>query len=117
MDDNDLICKMLSMILEELGYSSTIVNDGKDAIEEYKKQYEKKDPYDLVIMDLIIPGGMGGKEAIKDLLKIDKNIKAIASSGYSDSDVISSYEDYGFIGRIPKPYTLDIVKNCIEKLI
>ena len=75
------------------------------------------DAFDAVIMDLTIPGGMGGEETIKHLLKIDPKIKAIVSSGYSAGGVISNFKDYGFKGVINKPYTMEELSNELNKVL
>ena len=84
MDDEASLRKMLGRMLKNLGYESEFAKDGAEAIEMYKAAKKSGKPYDAVILDLTIPGGMGGKEAIEKLLEIDPEVKAIVSSGYSN---------------------------------
>ena len=74
-------------------------------------------PFDIVIMDLTIPGGMGGEEAIKYLREIDPEIKAIVSTGYSNNPVISNFSDYGFSGRLEKPFKVSTLKREIRSVL
>jgi two-component system cell cycle sensor histidine kinase/response regulator CckA len=104
MDDEVALKKMIGRMLQKLGYESEFAKDGAEAIEIYKAAMESGMPYDAVILDLTIPGGMGGKEAIKKLLEIDPEVKAVVSSGYSDDPVLANFQEYGFKGMMPKPY-------------
>jgi PAS domain S-box-containing protein len=104
MDDQAPLRKMLGRMLEMLGYESEAAKDGAEAIRMFKGAKESEKPYDAVILDLTVPGGMGGKETINKLLEIDPEVKAIVSSGYSDDPVLSNFQEYGFKGIIPKPF-------------
>ena len=104
MDDEASLRKMLGRMLGNLGYESEFAKDGTEAIRMVKEAKETEKPYDAVILDLNIPGGMGGKEAIGKLLEIDHEVKAIVSSGYSDDPVLSNFQEYGFKGMMPKPF-------------
>lgn len=102
MDDNDMLRSTISSILVVAGNTVENTDEGSKAIKLYKKAMKTGKPFDLVIMDLTIPGGMGGKEAVEKLLKIDPNAHVIVSSGYSNDPVISNYKEYGFCGYIAK---------------
>lgn len=117
MDDDPNIREILGEILVELGYSPGFAKEGKEAILEYKEHKENGSPYDMVIMDLTIKGGMGGKEAIKELLAYDKNAKAIISSGYSNDSVMSKFKEYGFIDVLIKPYNIKDISIIISKVL
>jgi PAS domain S-box-containing protein len=104
MDDEVALKKMIGRMLEKLGYESEFAKDGAEAIEMYKAAKKSEKTYDAVILDLTIPGGMGGKEAIKKLLKIDPEVKAVVSSGYADDPVLANFQEYGFKGMMPKPF-------------
>ena len=104
MDDEASLRKMVGRMLEKLGYESEFAKDGVEAIQMFKDAKEAETPYDAAILDLTIPGGMGGKEAIKKLLEIDPELKAIVFSGYSDDPVMANFKEYGFKGMMPKPF-------------
>jgi PAS domain S-box-containing protein len=103
MDDQTPILKMLTRILTAMGYETTTTLDGSEAIEVFQSAYQAQNPFDLVILDLTVPGGLGGAKVIPELLKIDPKVKAIVSSGYSNDPIMANYQDYGFCGVIPKP--------------
>lgn len=99
------------------GYEIITVEDGTEAINEYRKAKKEVKPYDVVILDLIIPGGMGGKETMEKLLEEDSNAKVIASSGYSDDPIMVHWQEYGFKGVLSKPYsTEELEKTIIDVL-
>jgi two-component system cell cycle sensor histidine kinase/response regulator CckA len=117
MDDEELIREMVGRMLEKLGYEPEFAKDGAEAIGIYKAAMESGMTYDAVILDLTIPGGMGGKEAVKKLLEIDPEVKAIVSSGYSDDLILSNFREYGLKGIMPKPFgTLSLSKVLHEVL-
>lgn len=116
MDDQRNILKMVGNMLDIMGYETTLTTNGVKAIEVYREAYQSGNQFDLVILDLTIPGGMGGAETIKELLKIDPNVKAIVSSGYSNDQIMSNYQDYGFCGVVPKPYTIDQLEEVFNKI-
>jgi len=117
MDDEEMILIIISKILKSIGIVVETAVNGEEAIDIYKKAIDDKKPFDVVIMDLIIPNGMGGKEAIKKILEIDPKAKVIVSSGYSIDSVMAHYQDYGFKGVIAKPYTLNKLQNIIIKVL
>ena len=109
----DVAGKMLSNI----GCKVRLAKDDTEAIELYKKAKESAEPFDAVIQDLTVRGGMGGKEAIQKLLKIDREISGIVSSGYSNDLVLSDYKKYGFTGVVVKPYNIDELKKAFHDVI
>ncbi len=117
MDDDELVRETAGVILDLLGYSVDFAADGKAALEMYQKARSSKTPYDVVIMDLTIPGGRGGKDAIRDLLELDPAAKAIVSSGYSNDAVMANYGWYGFRGIIIKPYTMDELSEELRRVM
>ncbi len=117
MDDDPLIRDIIKRMLGVLGYSCDSALDGKMALEKYTEADENKEPFDLVIMDLTIPGGMGGGEAIKKLLEIAPDAKAIVVSGYSSDEIISNYEEYGFKGVVHKPFKIEELSRVIQTVI
>jgi len=116
MDDQEAILKMIGRMLSSMGYEAEFATDGVEAIEKYKQGINNKNPFDIVILDLTVPGGMGGAKAIIEFLKIDPNIKALVSSGYSNDPIMANYEEYGFIGVIPKPYTKALLTDVLTNI-
>ncbi|MBI5631950.1 MAG: PAS domain S-box protein [Nitrospirae bacterium] len=117
MDDEKLIQDVAGQMLRSLGYEVELVKDGSEAIERYQKAFEAHIPFDVVIMDLTIPGGMGGKEAIKKLRSFDPNIRAIVSSGYSNDPIMAEYAKYGFRGVVIKPYNLGTFSKAVREVM
>jgi len=117
MDDEESVREMARDMLKMLGYSVAVARDGIEAIDIYRRAAASGEPFDLVLMDLTIPGGMGGKETIRELLKIDRDAKAVVCSGYSNDPIMSCYEAYGFRGVIPKPYSMKQLATLIEEIL
>jgi PAS domain S-box-containing protein len=117
MDDEEIIREVAATILEYHGYSAVVCCDGSEAIELYRQAIATKEPFAAVIMDLTIPGAMGGKETIKKLLEIDKEVVGIVSSGYCNDPILSCYRDYGFSGIVEKPYSMDELGKVLDDLL
>ena len=117
MDDDETIRDVLHEMLTLMGHKVTLVKNGEEAIEAYKKAIEDNSPFDIVIMDLTVKGGMGGKEAAKKLLSLYPDAKIVVSSGYSDDSVMSNYSKYGFKGVLKKPYTLAELMKLINEVL
>ncbi|MDP8217992.1 MAG: PAS domain S-box protein [Candidatus Theseobacter exili] len=117
MDDNEMICTLVTKMLEKTGFSVEPVSDGKQAVELYKRSLEEGNPFDVVIMDHTVPSGIGGQKAIKNILAIDPDAKAIVSSGYADDPVMAKYAEYGFKGVVVKPYTRHELLKVLSKVL
>jgi CheY-like chemotaxis protein len=117
MDDEAIILDMVSDLLGHLGYESVVVTDGEKAIEAYVTALKEDRPFRCVVMDLTIPGGLGGEETIKRLRAIDPEVVAIASTGYSNSPVVSDPQKYGFKGILPKPYDAEKLSDILNDLL
>jgi len=117
MDDEDDILQVTCRILKRLGYDAYSAHDGFEALRMYNEAMKSKVPFDLVIMDLTIPGSMGGKDMIVQLLQMDPRAKAIVSSGYSNDPVMSDYKKYGFSGVISKPFEIAELKRTIASIL
>jgi two-component system, cell cycle sensor histidine kinase and response regulator CckA len=117
MDDEKIVRNALKRMLEKIGYNVEFATNGEEAYTIYKKEFDLGKPFDAVILDLTIPGGMGGKEAIKKLIELDPNIRALVSSGYSNDQVMANHKSYGFKGVITKPFDTDELKKVLSKLM
>jgi CheY-like chemotaxis protein len=115
MDDEDYIRELALAMLTKLGYEVEVAEDGQTAVDLYQKALDQGRPFDMVILDLTVPGGMGGKETIKRLIEIDENVRAIVSSGYSNDPVMANYSNYGFRGAVQKPYLLQEMSQLLAR--
>jgi len=116
MDDEEFIRTLISEMLNKLGYDTVLARDGAEAIRIFRHAMESDRPFDAVILDLTIPGGMGGQETVVRLAEIDEHVKAIVSSGYSNDPVMSNYTDFGFASAVRKPYMIKELSDTLIKL-
>lgn len=116
LDDDQLIITTVERILKILNYEVESVSTGEELLNIYKQRQNEGTVFDIVIMDLIIPNGMGGKETIGKLRKIDPNVKTLVSSGNPADPAIVNYEEFGFNGVLEKPFTIDNLKSILESL-
>ncbi len=117
MDDDETVLKVTGEMLSSLGYDVIFSRDGEEAIEKYTDAFKKGWRYDLVIMDLTVPGGLGGRDTIRELLKRDPNVKAIVYSGYSNDPVLNNYLNFGFKGAIKKPFSIENLSRLVFETI
>ena len=117
MDDDELVLQIVGGILENLGYEVAHARDGRADVAMYADARQSAKPFDAVILDLTVPGGMGGKEAIRQLLTIDPQAKAIVSSGYRNDPVMTEYTRYGFRGVIAKPYCPEELRKQMQQVL
>ncbi len=117
MDDEAIIRDLVTRILITEGYSVVAASDGEEAVRMYREMFEASAPPDVVITDLTVPGGMGGKYAAAEILKINPAAKLIVSSGYSNDPVLAHYSDYGFSEVLPKPYRRKELCRCVAQLL
>jgi PAS domain S-box-containing protein len=114
MDDDQAVRMVLEKMLHILGHVVILTGDGREAINIYQERLDTAEPIDLVIVDLTIPGGLGGKETMVQLLQINPAIRVIVSSGYSNNPVMASFKEYGFRAAVNKPYVLQELQAAIE---
>ena len=117
MDDEEVVRSAIGEMLEFLGYRTEFAKDGVEAIDLYVEAQKRGEPFDIVILDLTVPGGMGGSEAMEELLAIDPNIKAIVSSGYANNPIMSEFRRYGFVDVISKPYKLEELSVAVVRAL
>ncbi|MEO5657907.1 MAG: ATP-binding protein [Nitrospiria bacterium] len=117
MDDEVFIRDFVEALLTHYGYEVESAKDGSEAIERYRKALESGRPFDAAILDLTVPGGMGGPEAIKALRIIDPQVKALVSSGYTNDPVLADFQTYGFSGAVAKPYRAEQLEKALRALL
>jgi CheY-like chemotaxis protein len=117
MEDEEIVRDALGRMLERVGYRVGLAGDGRGALRLYREAKESGEPFDVVIMDLTIPAGIGGKEAITELLQYDPEAKAIVASGYSNDPVMVNYSAYGFKNCLAKPFDLNDLHRKIQEVM
>ncbi|UYP45731.1 Sensor histidine kinase RcsC [Candidatus Lokiarchaeum ossiferum] len=117
LEDEPLVTKVLATMLRKLNYVSDFTTEGDITIKKYFQKLKENDPYDVLILDLTIPGALGGLDTFNALKKIDPNLKAIVSSGYATGNIMSHYEEFGFKGMLVKPYTIGELKEVLLNVL
>ena len=117
MDDDDIVRQVAGRILTHLGYKAAFAADGREALAVYAQAQDAGRPFDAVIIDLTVPGGVGGKETIQELLALDPEAVGIVSSGYADDPILTNYPDYGFRGVIRKPYRVENFSKVLHDVL
>jgi CheY-like chemotaxis protein len=117
MDDEAMVRDVASAMLRHLGYQPVTVPDGAAAVDAYRRAAEAGEPFDVVLMDLTIPGGMGGQETVQWLLSMDPKARCVVSSGYSDDPVMADHRAWGFRGVVPKPYRVDELACALQAVL
>jgi CheY-like chemotaxis protein/anti-sigma regulatory factor (Ser/Thr protein kinase) len=117
MDDESALRRIIALCLADVGYRVEQAHDGAQAVVEFDRARQAGDPFDAVILDLTVRGGMGGLDALERLKALDPDVRAIAASGYSDSPVLGDCERYGFAGALAKPFHFTMLVNLLRKLL
>lgn len=117
MDDEQIILDVTLEVLQFLGYEVQFARDGAEAIALYINEKAAGAPFDIVILDLSVPEGMGGKETLARLKELDPSVKAIVSSGYTNDPSVQDFAGSGFVGKLAKPYKINDMKTLLEQLI
>ncbi len=117
MDDEEEIRKMTAALFRQMGLEVVTTADGNEAVQQYQQARDSGHPFDLVLMDLTVPGAMGGREATENLRRIDPGVKVIVSSGYSSDPIMANFRSHGFCGCVSKPYRVrDLTQTLREHL-
>jgi CheY-like chemotaxis protein len=116
MEDETLLRELNSNFLEALGHQGDMAPEGSVALNLFKEALRVNRPYDLVILDLVVPNGMGGMETYKELKALDPTVRIIVCSGYSSDPVMSDWRNIGFAGVLPKPYSIDELGRAIDSV-
>jgi signal transduction histidine kinase/CheY-like chemotaxis protein len=117
MDDEALVRKITERVLSKAGYEVKLAKDGNEAIDLYIEAKVTGRTFDAVIMDLTIPGGLGGRDTIRELLEFDPGARVIVTSGYSNDPIMEDYRKYGFKGAIVKPYNIEELRRVVHEMI
>ncbi len=116
MDDEKMVQRICADMVRHLGYDVILADDGQQAIDKYKELMNTDNSIDVIIMDLTIRGGMGGKEAASKILELDKDAKLLVASGYSNDPILTEYTQYGFRGALVKPFDLNAISETLSRL-
>lgn len=116
MDDEEMVRTVVGEMLKMVGHEVEFARDGREAIDLYVKARESDHPFSAVIVDLNVPGGMGGREAVEELRRIDSGLKAVVSSGYSSDPVVENYREYGFDAVISKPFRVSDLSDALRMI-
>jgi CheY-like chemotaxis protein len=117
MDDDEMIRDVARHMIESLGHEIASARDGEEAIAMFRQAEEAGSPFDIIILDLTVKGGMGGEEAIRRIREQSPTVKAVVSSGYADNPVVAAYRSYGFMAYLNKPYRIDDLRECLTRLL
>ncbi len=117
MDDEEAIRGMAAIFMDRLGFDCETAADGAEALRKYREALETGRRYEAVLMDLTVPGGMGGREAMEHLLRLDPGVRAIVSSGYSRDPVMANHQAHGFKAVLPKPYGLAQLRKTLNEVL
>ena len=113
MDDEEMVRNVTGAMLGNLGHEAVFSGNGEECLKCYREAMDSGQPFDLAIMDLTIPGGMGGRETARRVLDMEPGARLIVSSGYSNDPVMAKFKDYGFCAAIVKPYEMQELADTI----
>lgn len=117
MDDDDIVLEITGQMLESYGYVVVTAREGEDALQKYQHALAMAEPFDLVILDLTVRGGVGGLAVIKKILSLNPTAKVVVSTGYADDPALAKYQEYGFCAVMTKPYRLERLKKDLEQIL
>lgn len=116
MDDEEMVRNILEAMLTNQGHAVFCCREGRECLRIFERELHQQSPFDLIIMDLTVPGGMGGKETARKILQLDPAAQIVVASGYSNDPIMSDYQSFGFIAALSKPFTFQEVRSTIAKL-
>jgi CheY-like chemotaxis protein len=117
MDDEELVARTAERALRRLGYEVVVTRDGAEAVERYRAERTAGRGFDAVILDLTVPGGLGGAEALARLLALDPGVKAIVSSGYASGPTLADHRAHGFAEALPKPWSPEDLAEVLRRVL
>ncbi len=117
MDDEEMVREVTAAMIRRLGYDYDTAASGEEALEIYRQAMDSDRPFDLVLLDLTVPGGMSGQQTLEELRKMDPAVLAIACSGYTQDPVMARFEDYGFSGVVPKPFEMNELSETLKRVL
>jgi signal transduction histidine kinase/FixJ family two-component response regulator len=117
MDDEEMVAEVAQEMLESIGYTATLTSNGHAAIATFKNAEERNEPFDAVVLDLTVPGGMGGAEAVGHIKQIRGTVPVLVMSGYADDSVLARYGEYGFDGVLPKPFMIPDLRRVLHEAV
>lgn len=117
MDDEEQIRMLFGRLLTRAGYQVEFATDGAEAVDLYRNAMEAQEPFDALVPDLTIPGGMGGKEALAVLAKVDPKVKAVVTSGYSNDPIMADFTRYGFSAALGKPFKVAELSQILHDIL
>lgn len=117
MDDQEMVRAVALRMLTKMGFSAVGAGSGQEAVSLFAAALRGHHPFDVVILDLTVIGGMGGKEALSRILSLDPSARVIVSSGYSNDPVLADHRRHGALGVLPKPYRLQELKKAMSELV
>jgi PAS domain S-box-containing protein len=116
MDDEEMVAEVAVEMLQTIGYTATFTSNGREAIDTFRAAEERGEPFDAVMLDLTVPGGMGGSEAVVHIKQIRATVPVLVMSGYADDAVLARYRDYGFDGVLPKPFMIPDLRKALTDI-
>jgi PAS domain S-box-containing protein len=116
MDDEDMVAEVAQEMIESLGYTVKRACNGDEALKMFNEAEQTGEPFDLVFLDLTVPGGMGGAETVKYIKEMRADVPCIVASGYADDTVLARYTDFGFDGVLPKPFTIPELRRTLQEM-
>jgi CheY-like chemotaxis protein len=117
MDDDEIVQAVAPEIISQLGYEVETAANGREAVSKYHTARESGRPFDLLILDLTVPGGMGGLETLREIQATDPGVKAVVSSGYANDSIMAEYRRHGFAGVVPKPYKIQEISKVLHEIL